>query len=231
MATAQRSLHSSGLACQSSSGPPRTPHSGSKSAQRSGSWSMAGVCALRTPSLCRYLPQTYASMGLAVLDCRADAVIKLPDVAAAVALVGRLAAVGGVGLIVEVPGLVGLGGLLPEAPEEDVEDALSDMVRAGLEAGADAVAVRGQPEGDVGHTVDAVLSLAEFDGAQVIGIDGGRGWSGSGLCAVSLLGRDGAWPDVARGLIFTAGDVTEWWTPDEMRALLRGRGDAVPGEL
>ena len=141
------------------------------------------------------LPQTYASIGLAVLDCRADAVIKLPDVAAAVALVGRLAAVGGVGLIVEVPGLVGLGGLLPEAPEEDVEDALSDMVRAGLEAGADAVAVRGQPEGDVGHTVDAVLSLAEFYGAQVIGIDGGRGWSGSGLCAVSLLGRDGAWPD------------------------------------
>lgn len=158
------------------------------------------------------------------LACGADEVPQLAEVDAAVELLGRLAAVGAMGLIAELPKLGDLTRLLPGAAAEDIEDALSDLTRAALEAGADAVAVRGAGA-DVDRSVDAIAPLARFYRAPVLGIDGQRGWADGVQCQIGLLGPDGSWPELARGLVLTSGDVTEWWTPDDMRAVLRRRGE------
>ena len=156
-----------------------------------------------------------------------DEIAGLPDVLAAIRLIGRLAAVGAVGQIAELPTLGELAALLPEAVTEDTEDALSDLVRAGLEAGGDAVAVRGTDHADVRRTVDVVAPLAGFYGAPVLGLDGARGWVADNGFPVGMLGPAGDWPRLARGLILTRGDITGWWTPSQVRAVLRGRGEVV----
>ena len=158
----------------------------------------------------------------------ADEIAALPEVTAAVSLLGRLASVGRTGLIAELPPLAELGSLLPDAAPEDLEDALADLVRAGVEAGAEAVIIRGADgqyadRQDVGRTVDAIAPLADFYGAKVLGVDAERGWAADNCCPVGLLGPDGRWPDLARGVVLTAGDVTDWWTPHDMRAVLRER--------
>jgi hypothetical protein len=156
----------------------------------------------------------------------ADEIATQPEVAATTALLGGLAGAGAVGLVAELPLLADLARLLPGAAREDLEDALADLARAGLEAGAQAVSVRGGPGRDVAATVEAVAPLADFYGAPALGVDGGRGWAADGRCPVGVLGRDGGWPDLARGVVLTAGDVTEWWTAGQVRALLRERQEA-----
>ncbi len=155
-----------------------------------------------------------------------DEVAGLPGVLATTALIGRLAAAGTVGQIAELPTLGQLAGLVAGAGPEDTEDALSDLARACLEAGADAVAVRGTDHSDVAGTVDAVSALADYYGAQALGVDGERGWASRESVPVGLLGPAGEWPELARGLILTSGDITGWWTPAEVRAVLGRRGEA-----
>jgi len=140
---------------------------------------------------------------------------------------GSARAVKAAGQIAELPTLGQLAALLPAAAAEDTEDALSDLARAGLEAGADAVAVRGTDSADVRRTVDAVASLAAFYGAPALGVDGERCWAAGDSCPVGLLGRAGDWPPLARGLVLTSGDITQWWNPAEVRALLRERGETA----
>lgn len=156
----------------------------------------------------------------------ADEIATQPEVAATTALLGRLAGAGAVGLVADLPLLADLARLLPGAAREDVEDALADLARAALEAGAQAVSVRGAPGRDVAATVEAVAPLADFYGAPALGVDGERGWAADDRCPVGVLGRDGRWPDLARGVVLTAGDVTEWWTAGQVRALLRERQEA-----
>ena len=155
-----------------------------------------------------------------------DEVAGLPEVLATTALIGRLAAAGTTGQIAELPTLGQLAGLLPGAAAEDTEDALSDLARACLEAGADAIAVRGADHSDVASTVDAVAALADYYGAPALGVDGQRGWAARESVPVGLLGQTGDWPALARGLILTGGDITSWWTPAKTRAVLRQRGEA-----
>jgi hypothetical protein len=149
-----------------------------------------------------------------------------PEVTAAATLLRRLADAGGPGLLAELPPLAGLAGMLPGAAPEDVEDALTDLARAGLEAGAQALCVRGAPGGDAAATVDTIAPLAGFYGAPALGTDGERGWVAGDGCQVGVLRRDGRWPDLARGVVLTAGDVTQWWTAREVRALPRERQGA-----
>jgi hypothetical protein len=155
-----------------------------------------------------------------------DEIAALPEVAAAAALLRRLAGAGGAGLVAELPALPGLAALVPGAAREDLEDALTDLARAGLEAGAQAVCVRGAPDADVAQTVATVAPLADYYGAVALGVGGQRGWAAGGGCPVGVLGRDGQWPDLARGVVLTAGDVTQWWTPQQVRAMLREHQDA-----
>jgi len=173
------------------------------------------------------LPSQRLPAGVSALTSPPDEVAGLPDVLAAISLVGRLAATGAVGQIAELPTLGQLAELLPAAAAEDTEDALSDLARAGLEAGADAVAVRGTDGADVRRTVDAIASLAAFYGAPALGVDGERCWAAGDSCPVGLLGPAGDWPPLARGLVLTSGDITQWWNPAEVRALLRERGETA----
>jgi hypothetical protein len=152
-----------------------------------------------------------------------DDVVALPGVGAAVDIISRIAAVGDIGSMAVLPLLSELAGLFPNAPVEDLEDCLTDLTRAALEGGADAVVVRGSGEG-VSATVDAVSGLAAFYGTAALGAGGGIGWAAAEVCPVAVLGRDGGWPAVRRGIVLTAGDLTEWWTPDEVRAVVRSRG-------
>lgn len=150
----------------------------------------------------------------------------LPEVTATVQVIGRLAGAGAVGLIAELPTLGQLAGLLPGAAGEDTEDALCDLARACLEAGADAVTVRGDDQPDVAGTAGAVSGVAGYYGAPVLAVAGERGWAlGSGP-RVGLLGPAGSWPELAHGIVLTTGDITGWWTPAEVRALLAQRGEA-----
>lgn len=182
----------------------------------------AGVCAADAcvvPLLPRLGPPPASPLPAGEIAAR-------PEVAATTALLGRLAGVGAVGLVAGLPPLADLARLLPGAAREDVEDALTDLARGGLEAGAQAVCVRGAPGRDVAATVDAVAPLADYYGATALGVDGERGWAADDRCPVGVLGRDGRWPDLARGVVLTAGDVTDWWTAREVRALLRERRGA-----
>lgn len=180
----------------------------------------AGVCAADA-CVVPLLPRPCLPAGIA-----ADEIVTRPEVAATTALLGRLAGVGAVGLVAGLPLLADLARLVPGAAREDAEDALADLARAGLEAGAQAVCVRGVLGRDVAATVEAVAPLADFYGATTLGVDGERGWAEGDRSPVGVLGRDGRWPDLARGVVLTAGDVTEWWTPHEVRALLRERQEA-----
>ena len=155
-----------------------------------------------------------------------DEIAGLPDVVAAVELISRLAAAGSTGQVAELPTLGELAALVPGAAAEDAEDALSDLTRACLEAGADAVAVRGGSHPDVAGTVAAVADLASYYGAPALGVDGGQGWAAAGGIQVGLLGPSGQWPDLAHGIVLTSGDITGWWTPAEARAVLGRRGEA-----
>ena len=190
----------------------------------------AGVCAADAcvvPLLPR-LPSCGGAVPPGGADAPRDAgeFAARPEVAATTALLRRLADTAGVGLVAELPPLASLSGLLPGAAPEDVEDALTDLARAGLEAGAQAVCVRGAAGPDVAATVEAIAPLADFYGASTLGVDGERGWAAGDVCPVGVLGRDGRWPELTRGVVLTAGDVTEWWTPHDVRALLRERRDA-----
>jgi len=156
-----------------------------------------------------------------------DDVAGLPDVLAVTSLVGRLAATGAVGQVGELPTLGQLGRLLPGAAAEDTEDALSDLARAALEAGADAVAVRGEDHEDVRRTVDAIASLAGFYGAPTLGVAGERAWAADDSLPVGVLRPGGSWPGLPRGLILTSGDITGWGSAADVRALLPPRGEAV----
>ena len=155
----------------------------------------------------------------------ADEIVTLPEVTAAVFLLRRLADVGQTGLVAELPPLASLATLIADPVPEDIEDALTDLVRAGVEAGAQAIVIRGTDRQEVARTVSAIAPLADFYGAKALGIDGERGWAADNCCPVGLLGRDGQWPKLARGVVLTAGDVTDWWTPHDMRAVLRERPD------
>ncbi len=150
----------------------------------------------------------------------------LAEVAATVRVIGRLAGTGAVGLIAELPTLGQLAGLLPGAAGEDAEDALCDLARACLEAGADAVTVRGEDQPGVAATAGAVSGVAGYYGAPVLAVDAEHGWAPGGRPRVGLLGAAGRWPELAHGVILTSGDITGWWTPADVRAVLGQRREA-----
>jgi hypothetical protein len=140
-----------------------------------------------------------------------------------VAIVSRLAAVDGLGVIAEIPGLEVLGGLLEGASRDDVEDATSDLIRAALESSADAVCVRTAPGGSLERELDSVTALVEFYGATALAVNDRRGLSGNSRCTVAVLGNNGEWPTLDKGIVLTGGDVSRWWTPDDVRRILSGR--------
>jgi hypothetical protein len=107
------------------------------------------------------------------------------------------------------------------ASDEDVaEDALADLARGLMDAGADALAVVGD---DVRESARRVAGIGAFYGRPVLAVEPGGAWFESGSQApVALVDGAGGWP--AAGLAITAGDVSVRWDVDALRAA----GEARP---
>jgi hypothetical protein len=149
----------------------------------------------------------------------------LAEVAAAAALLDRLHAIGEAGLVAQLPTLADLARLFPEEADEDREDALNDLVRIGLEAGAQVVVVRASNDGELSGSLEAVAPLATYYCSTLLGVDGQRASAFNDSCQVAVLDRGGRWPELSSGVVLTVGDLTEWWTPDDLRTVLSGRAD------
>lgn len=164
-----------------------------------------------------------AGAGAARMPASCGEIVRTEEVAAAAVVLERLRAVGEPGLAAELPTLGELAGLFPDEDDEDREDALNDLVRTSVEAGAQAVVLRARTGEDLRRSLEAIAPLATYYGATVLGVGAGRATSYPERCEVGLLERDGTWPELGRGVILSAGDLTKWWTPDDLRGVLAGR--------
>jgi hypothetical protein len=169
------------------------------------------------------VPEIVGGMPWLAKGTSPDDLIGMPNTVAMLAIVSRLVAVNGLGVVVEVPGLEVLGGLLEGASRDDVEDATSDLIRAALESGADSVCVRTAPDGSLERELDSVTALVEFYGATALAVNDRRGVSSNSRCTVAVLGSEGEWPTVDKGVVLTGGDVSSWWSPVDVRRILSGR--------
>lgn len=92
------------------------------------------------------------------------------------------------------------GGSDPEC----AEDALTDLARTLLEAGADALAVP--------SAASRVAAIGAFYGRPVLDLE-----------SVPVVGEDGAWPAIGAGVVTTAGDASLYWDADALRRAGAGR--------
>jgi hypothetical protein len=151
--------------------------------------------------------------GLAALDSVADG----DDVRAGCELVGRLRESAPFAVIAALPGPERL---LRDFEVDDLdaaEDALADLARAFLEAGADALAVIGA---DARAGARRVSAVGTFFGRPVLAIAPGAAWFEAGSDAsVATVSPAGAWPALAAGLVVTGDDVSALWDADRLHAV------------
>lgn len=109
----------------------------------------------------------------------------------------------------------------PEAAEI-AEDALSDLARGFLEAGADALLVMGPDAEAVRAAAGRVAGVAQYYRRPLLAVAASEGWvEGREDVEVRVLGDDGAWPSVSAGVVVT-GDVSAAWDADRLAAVGRG---------
>ena len=160
--------------------------------------------------------------GIDVLDGFADT----DEARSAFALVGVLVASAPFAVVARLPDLEtlarSLGGGEPGG-EEVAEDALSDLARGCLEAGADALLVMGPDAATVGAAAARVAGVARYYGRPLLAVaDGAHGWvEGREAVEVRVLGDDGAWPSLSAGVVLTEDVSTSW---DAGRLAEVGRG-------
>ncbi len=155
--------------------------------------------------------------GLAALESAADS----GAVRAACELVARLRQSAPFAVIAAVPDAERLQRDFAVDDPDAADDALTDLARAFLEAGADAVAAIGP---DAAAGARRLASLGTFFGRPVLAIapDGAAFTAGSDA-PVALLAADGAWPRLDAGLVVTAQDVSAAWDADRLRAVAEAR--------
>ena len=113
----------------------------------------------------------------------------------------------------------------PEAAEI-AEDALADLARGFLEAGADALAVIAGDPDSVRATARRVSGVARYYGRPVVvacvsPADPGGSVEGEGSVPVAVVGDDSPSPELQSGVILTDGDVSTRWDADRLHALGR----------
>jgi hypothetical protein len=114
------------------------------------------------------------------------------------------------------------------APEpEAAEDALSDLARGYLDAGADALAIIGGEDAAVRRAADRAGSTGDYYGRPVLAIcrsaDAVEAWLHTGgRCSVATISDAGEWPDLSAGLVLTAGDVGPTWDAARLHAVGSG---------
>jgi hypothetical protein len=140
----------------------------------------------------------------------------------AVELAGRLARSGDRAVVGLVPDIASLRRRMGAQDPDVAEDAFSDLVRAHLEAGCDALAVVGFDARDVEPAGERAGSLGRFFGRPVLSavLDGPEAWiEGRPEVPVGFLAGDGAWPSQRTGLVLTPGDVSGRWDAAALRAI------------
>jgi hypothetical protein len=169
------------------------------------------------------VPETVDGVPRLAMGTAPENLVETANTVAMVAIVARLAAIGDLGIVVEIPGLDVLETMFNEVSLNELEDATSELARAALEAGADAICVRTAPSETLDRELDAVTALAEFYGVTALAVNDRNGAAGNSHCAVGVLGSDGEWPALDRGIILTGGDISRWWSPDDLRSVLLKR--------
>lgn len=151
-----------------------------------------------------------------------------PDVRATVGLVECLAGTVPFAVIVALPDAATLEQGFAGAEPEDAEDALSDLARTHLAAGADALAVVGTDPAAVGVSARRAAAVSAFFGRPAFGLSARPGgvetWSDGASGTVLALSESGAWPPAdARGIVTTPGDVSGRWDAPALRAIAAAR--------
>jgi hypothetical protein len=120
------------------------------------------------------------------------------DIAAQIlALLAQMASVGRFGVVALLPTSAALSAAVGEIESEDAEDALCNLARSALGAGAAAVAVRGEVDDDVAVTVSAVAPVADYFGTVAIGITPARSWVHDGSVELAVVAVGQPWPTAA----------------------------------
>jgi hypothetical protein len=161
--------------------------------------------------------------GIDVLDGFADT----DDARSAFALVEVLVESAPFAVVTRVPDLEtlarSLGGGEPGC-EEVAEDALSDVARGFLEAGADALLVMGSDAATVVAAAARLAGVARYYGRPLLAVvAGSEAWvEGCDGVEVQVLGDDGAWPPLSAGVVLTE-DVSTGWDAGRLAEVGRAR--------
>lgn len=147
-----------------------------------------------------------------------------PEAGAGYELVKRLTASESFAAIAGLPTVRWLQSHFEAEEPEAAEDALSDLARGYLDAGADALAVIGAGADEVREAARRAKAAGDFYGRPVLAFASSpHGWTAwlesGGAGSVALLSPDGEWPRVASGVVGTPGDVSGTWDPMRLHAI------------
>lgn len=183
----------------------------------------AAVCeadAMLVPILHEHVRAAVRQMTGPPEDIAAD-IAELPCVLQSLDIVQRLVAIGRVGVVALMPTMAELEATLSGCEIEDVEDALSNVARASLSRGADAVAVRGG-DADVRVALKRLSGVAQYFGTHALGITAGRSWAADNGLDIGLVSDARPWPDPSPHVV-TSFDDLSLSTPAKLRVLVKQR--------
>ena len=129
------------------------------------------------------------------------------DSAAAIECVSQLVVIGTRVTMAVVPPVAVLRAASPGIKPEDVEDDLRDLVSDLLNAGAEAICVRGDDAQAVGDTVDGLTRLVRHFGRALVGLSGALAVSATESLDVFAFAIGDAWP--VSGLAMATGDLSQ----------------------
>jgi len=146
------------------------------------------------------------------------------DICAGYELCVRLSGSAPFAVIAALPGVALLEAAFGASEREVAEDALVDLARGFLEAGAHALAVVDEDHEDVTNSVRRAASVGDFFGRPALGIslagDDFAGWvEGAKSCQVVATSSEGDWPTISRGIVTTRGDISGLWDASRLRAV------------
>lgn len=147
-----------------------------------------------------------------------ERVTSLAEIASGLALTERMRRAGRYAIVALLPTLEEFAQAFPQEEPEDLEDGLRDVARESLEAGAVALALVSSAN-ELTRTVTKLGPISDYFGTSVLAIQSDAPWVHHGNCDIGLVTETGQWPSLTHGIVTTAGDVSEWWTPQQTRRI------------
>lgn len=153
-------------------------------------------------------------------DDALDELAHAADVRSGFELVARLQGSESFAVIAGLPDVAWLQERFDAAEPEAAEDALSDLARGYLDAGADALAVIGTDTDPVRAAAGRAAAAGDYYGRPVLAVAGGEAWIESGgTTPVAILSDAGDWPALEAGLVLTPGDVSAHWNTARLHSI------------